>query len=95
VSRKIRDGNGKYMRIKGHAVMAVEMYRGWEIHRIPGGPGQDVDQPTFKGVLRSRRLPGYDIETRTQPAIVYVKKAIDAFCESEHGEDEQKVILHA
>ena len=86
MNKKIKEF-GAYPTIKGHATLAVVMYRGWEIRRIAGGPEARVDLPTFKGVMKnSRRLPGHDIETPTMPSIAGVKRAIDKFQDSDYAE---------
>ena len=98
MSRKMRDHTGRFHRIKNHAVMAVEIYKGWKIVRIPGGPGAEVAYPTYKGVLVSRALSTREavrtVETMTYPFILQVKASIDNFQNSDFRETERKVIVH-
>lgn len=99
MSRKMRDPlTDRYMSAKRHAVMAVEMYKGWMIVRVPGGPGSSIDFPNFQGILKSRSMsrPGVvtTVETMTQPSIALVRREINKFQESEYGETERKVIVH-
>ena len=78
---------GRYPTFKGRAVIAMEMYRGWEIRRIAGGPDARVDCPTFYGVMKnSRQLPGNDIETKQHATIGLVKYRINKFQASEYAE---------
>lgn len=79
---------GGYPTVKGHAVVLSEMYRGWEIRRLAGGPGSEVGQWLFQGILKnSRQMPGHDIETAPQPGVALVRKAIDSFQESDYAEN--------
>ena len=78
---------GGYPTVKGHSVLLAEMYRGWEIRRMAGGPGSEVGQWLFQGVLKgSRAMPGHDIETAPMPGVALVRKAIDSFQESDYAE---------
>ena len=81
---------GAYTQVKGFSVLLAEMYRGWEIRRLAGGPGQEVGQWLFQGILKdSKQMPGHDIETAPYPALGLVRKEIDHFQESDYAETKQ------
>lgn len=86
--------HGIYDTTKGHAHLPVRMYRGWEIRRIAGGPGTDVNQRTLIGVLTdSRRLEGHSIETPTSPKIGRIIHFINHFESSAFSEEQDKTVI--
>lgn len=77
---------GEYPTVKGYSILLVEEYKGWQIRRMAGGPGQEVGQWLFVGTMNSRAMPGHDIETPTFPGVALVRRAIDVFQKSDYAE---------